>query len=199
MSDHGFASWRRTFNLNRWLEQHGYLVIRDPSRRGDPLNNIDWTRTRAYGLGLNGLYLNLKDREKSGIVAFEDSVGLAHEIEHALLETIDPATHQHAVTAVHVIAGTPSHFERAPDLIVGYAKGTRCSNDSALGAVPLTDVLTDNTEAWSGDHCMDPAGVPGVLFSSRPLPGVKSLQDLRYAIGGAFGIGYLSMERSVAP
>jgi predicted AlkP superfamily phosphohydrolase/phosphomutase len=189
MSDHGFASWRRTFNLNRWLEQHGYLVIRDPTRRGDPLSNIDWARTRAYGLGLNGLYLNLKGREAFGIVDPADRDRLAREIQAALLETIDPATQQHAITAIHISEGPTTHPERAPDLIVGYAKGTRCSNDSALGAVPATDVLTDNSDAWSGDHCMDPASVPGVLFTSRKLStDVKTLQDLPAAIEQALGI-----------
>ncbi|MFC1739039.1 hypothetical protein ACFL1G_08330, partial [Planctomycetota bacterium] len=30
--------------------------------------DVDWSKTRAYGLGINGLYLNLKGREKYGIV-----------------------------------------------------------------------------------------------------------------------------------
>jgi predicted AlkP superfamily phosphohydrolase/phosphomutase len=190
MSDHGFAAWMRTFNLNRWLEQHGYLAVRDPARRSDPLNDIDfdWSRTRAYGLGLNGLYINVKGREKSGIVNPADRERLAREIQAALLDTIDPATQQHAITSIYV--STPaSTSDRAPDLIIGYAKGTRCSNASALGSVLATEVLTDNTEAWSGDHCMDPASVPGVLFSNRPLPGdVKSLQDVPGAILDALGV-----------
>ena len=66
---------------------------------------------------------------------------------------------------VYHLAG---HEDIAPDLIVGYAKGTRGSDDSALGMVPR-DVLTDNTDAWSGDHCMDPDVVPGILLTSRPL------------------------------
>jgi predicted AlkP superfamily phosphohydrolase/phosphomutase len=196
MSDHGFASWRRTFHLNRWLEQHGYLVVRDPARRAEPLNDIDWSRTRAYGLGLNGLYINVRGREKSGIVDPADRDRLAREIQAALLETIDPATHQRAITAVarpgDGAASQPlTHPDRAPDLIIGYAKGTRCSNDSALGAVPAIEVLTDNAEAWSGDHCMDPASVPGVLFSSRPLPGhAASLQELPGAILDALGVSH---------
>jgi predicted AlkP superfamily phosphohydrolase/phosphomutase len=189
MSDHGFASWRRTFNLNRWLEQHGYLTVRDPTRRGDPLSDIDWSRTRAYGLGLNGLYINVKGREKSGIVDPADRERLAREIQAALQETIDPATRQRAITSIYLPpVSEETHPDRAPDLIVGYAKGTRCANDSALGAVPATEVLTDNTDAWSGDHCMDPASVPGVLFSSRPLGDVTSLQDLPRAIVAALGV-----------
>ncbi len=70
MSDHGFASWRRSMNLNAWLRDSGYLAVRDPRLRKDPglLANVDWSRTRAYGFGLNGLYVNLAGREKAGIV-----------------------------------------------------------------------------------------------------------------------------------
>ncbi len=191
MSDHGFASWRRAFHLNAWLEQHGYLTLIDPARRAEPaFGDVDWSRTRAYGLGLNGLYINLKGREKFGIVDPVQRAALATEIKNTLLHTDDPATHQRAVTAVYqtpeTTGGQIMHADRAPDLIIGYAKGTRCSNESALGAVPDA-VVSDNTEAWSGDHCMDPASVPGVLFTSRPLPrDVASLRDLPNAILDVF-------------
>ena len=34
----------------------------------------------------------------------------------------------------------------------------------------LTDeAIRDNRRAWSGDHCMDPDQVPGVVFANRPL------------------------------
>lgn len=191
MSDHGFASWRRTFHLNSWLEQQGYLAVRDPARRQDPLfRNVDWARTRAYGLGLNGLYINLKGREPAGVVDPSQREALVAEIAAALLNTTDPATGQRAITAVHrpgKVGSPVAHPDRAPDLIVGYAKGTRCSNESALGEVPAA-VMADNTEAWSGDHCMDPAAVPGVLFSSRRLRApAASLQDLTGAILAEFG------------
>ena len=69
MSDHGFGSWRRVFHLNNWLEENGYLVLKDPNRRTPGLYRaVDWSRTRAYGLGFNGLYLNLAGREGQGIV-----------------------------------------------------------------------------------------------------------------------------------
>ena len=34
----------------------------------DLFKDVDWVRTKAYGLGLNGLYLNLQGRERDGIV-----------------------------------------------------------------------------------------------------------------------------------
>lgn len=193
MSDHGFASWRRAFHLNTWLEQHGYLTLIDPSRRNAPMfTNVDWSRTRAYGLGLNGLYINVKGRERHGIVDPATRAALVEEIGKALLAEIDPVTQQRAITAVHRPGETHvavARPDRAPDLIVGYAKGTRCSNESALGEVPAA-VITDNFEAWSGDHCMDPASVPGILLSSRPLRAeAGSLQDLTGAVLAEFSAG----------
>ncbi|HUE87952.1 MAG TPA: alkaline phosphatase family protein [Vicinamibacterales bacterium] len=186
MSDHGFTSWRRSFHLNAWLEQHGYLTLADPSRRNeDVFAAVDWSRTRAYGLGLNALYLNLRGRERDGIVPAEARDALLAEIQDRLHRTLDPATGEPVVASVYgreQAFGAVSRPELAPDLVLGYAKGTRASNESALGAVPA-EVIVDNTGAWSGDHCMDPPSVPGVLITSRPLRQPASgLQDLAVAI-----------------
>jgi predicted AlkP superfamily phosphohydrolase/phosphomutase len=192
MSDHGFASWRRSFHLNTWLEQNGYLTLRNPNnRRGELYSNVDWSKTRAYGLGLNGLYINVRGREQHGTVAPEQREGLAREIAAKLLQTIDPATGQRAVTKVYAREETYAHLdvpEITPDLLVGYAKGTRGSNESALGEVPA-DVIVDNRDLWSGDHCMDHETVPGVLFTSRPLrTAAPSLQSLAAALLAEFDV-----------
>ena len=52
MSDHGFVSWRRAFNLNTWLKESGYLALKDPSRQGESefFANVDWSRTQAYAV-----------------------------------------------------------------------------------------------------------------------------------------------------
>jgi predicted AlkP superfamily phosphohydrolase/phosphomutase len=192
MSDHGFASWRRSFHLNGWLRDHGYLAVRDPSPDNDPggFQNVDWSRTRAYGLGLNGLYLNLRGREKSGIVGAQEADALIAEIRRALLATIDPKTGQAAVTKAFVRRAEygGDHAGRAPDLVVGYAEGTRVSDESALGAVPA-GVMIDNTSEWSGDHCMDPDAVPGILLTTRRLQRpAAALEQLAGAILAEFGI-----------
>lgn len=193
MSDHGFTSWRRSFHLNSWLRDQGYLVLVDPRRRDDPgfFANVDWSRTRAYGLGLNGLYVNLKGREKDGAVDPGERERLMAEISAKLLATQDPATGRPAVTKVYSREQTyrdRGALDLGPDLLVGYAKGTRGSDESALGGIPL-DVIVDNTSEWSGDHCMDHESVPGVLFTSRPLR-VKatSLQNLAAALLAEFGV-----------
>ena len=131
---------------------------------------MDWSRTRAYGLGLNGLYINVAGREKDGIVDPGQREALAREIGAKLLQAVDPKTGERAVTKVlrREEYRDRGHLEIGPDLVVGYAKGMRGSNESALGKL---DARGDDRqpEEWSGDHCMDPDAVPGVLFASRPL------------------------------
>ncbi len=194
MSDHGFTSWRRSFNLNTWLVEQGYLALIDPGRE-DPLGllgtNIDWSRTRAYALGLTSLYVNLAGREKRGIVPASDRDRLLDEITSRLLATIDPVTGRRAVTKVYQREETyedRGHLDIGPDIVVGYAKGTRGSDASALGKIGPV-VLEDNTAEWSGDHLMDHETVPGVLFTSRPLKKpAERLDQLASALLAEFGI-----------
>ena len=192
LSDHGFASWRRAFNLNTWLKREGYLVAAEAT--ADPagvVGDMDLKRSRAYGLGFNGLYLNLQGRERFGTVAPADRDALLREIMARLLREIDPATGQPSVAHVYrrdEVYTSAGHDDLAPDLIIGYAKGTRVSDDSALGFVS-PDVVANNMSAWSGDHLMDPPAVPGVLFASRRLTTAPAtLQTLAGTILDAIGI-----------
>ena len=194
MSDHGFTSWRRAFNLNSWLRDNGYLAVREPHAPGlsQGLADIDWRKTRAYGLGLNGLYVNLKGREAFGIVDPGDRQALVSEIAGKLLGTLDPRTGAPAVTKVYRredVYRLEQTDGIAPDLIVGYAKGTRSSDESAVGTV-AAEVFTDNTTAWNGDHCMDADAVPGILLTSARLrQPATTLQALPASILVEFGIG----------
>lgn len=202
MSDHGFTSWRRSFHLNAWLVENGYLTARDSNESNDSgfLTNIDWPRTRAYGLGINGLYLNLRGRERDGAVSPSDYDELLKEIGDKLLALKDPATGGPVVTKVY-----PSReyyqdrgsLEVGPDMQIGYAKGTRGSDATAGGAV-IGTIFSDNAMEWSGDHCMDHEAVPGVLLSSRPLQRpVKALKNLASGILAEYGIeGFPSGSRT---
>ncbi len=193
MSDHGFTSWRRSFNLNTWLKENGYLSLVDPARQGeaDYFGNVDWSRTQAYALGFSGLYVNLRGRELLGVVPENQRQALLDEIARGLLRVMDPATNEPAITKVYQRDSTfvegPIR-EAGPDLIVGYAKGVRASDDTSLGRIPR-DMIVDNREKWSGDHIMDHEAVPGVLLSSSPLVlQARSLRELRAALLAEFGI-----------
>lgn len=171
MSDHGFASFRRCVNINSWLRQEGYLVLKDGKNVGaDYLKDVDWSKTKAFAIGLSGLYLNRKGREKHGIVEAKDAENLRLEIIRKLEALCDP---QDGSSAVSKVYDTAKHYKglyarEAPDLVVGYNPGYRVSWESVTGAVEA-DVFSDNVKAWSGDHHVDPVKVPGVLFSSAPL------------------------------
>jgi predicted AlkP superfamily phosphohydrolase/phosphomutase len=164
LSDHGFCSFRRGVNLNAWLHQNGYLALKG--------GEIDWPRTRAYTVGLSGLYLNVRGRERQGVVDPEDTSSLTAELISRLAGLRDDDNGEVAIRNVY------AHSEAAPDLVVGYARGYRASWDAALGRVS-PHVFEDNVKAWSGDHCVDPCLVPGVLFSNRKInaedPGIEDL------------------------
>ncbi len=192
MSDHGFKSFRRGVNLNSWLWRNGYLTLRDGRTASDEwFKDVDWGRTKAYALGLGGLYLNLKGREAQGIVQPGDEArALKAELMTKLKGLKDAQTGEVAVNRAFdrdaIYAGP--YRENAPDLIIGYNEGFRASWDSVTGKV--NDVIfEDNTKAWSGDHCIDPACVPGVLFSSLKLrTDEPSIMDLAPTILRLFGL-----------
>lgn len=200
MSDHGFASWRRAVNMNSWLRDAGYLAVTNDRAGLSPgLAGVDWTKTRAYAVGLNGVYVNTRGREGKGIVAPETREALAAEIASKLQSAIDPATGVPAVTKAFVTSQAfAGHAYPAisPDIIVGYARGTRVASDSALGIV-AADTFSNNLENWSGDHSMDPSHVPGVLFTSRALTKpAPSLQTLAAAILAEFGVSDFPARRT---
>jgi predicted AlkP superfamily phosphohydrolase/phosphomutase len=194
LSDHGFCHFRRQFNLNTWLRDNGYLgppncgsLFKSDPRYG-PV--VDWSRTRAYGLGLNGLYLNLKGREREGIVEPADKDALLEELCAKLKEAQDPENGVPAISAVYradkVYSGPC--IARAPDLVIGYRRGYRYSWLTALGTIEK-DVFSNNDSAWSADHCMAMEELPGVLFANRPIrhPG-PALIDLAPTILAEFGL-----------
>jgi predicted AlkP superfamily phosphohydrolase/phosphomutase len=171
MSDHGFASFRRCIGINAWLHQNGYLVLKDGAKPGsDYLKDVDWSKTKAFGLGLSGLYINVKGREAQGIVPTSDVAALKAEISAKLEKLTDPQDSAQTISKVYDTAKAYKglYTADAPDLIVGYMPGYRVSWDSVTGTVE-SEVFSDNLKAWSGDHHVDPELVPGVLFCSRKL------------------------------
>lgn len=201
MSDHGFASWRRAVHLNTWLRDNGYLTPIDPTRKTDAgyFSNVDFSKTRAYALGLNGLYINVKGREKNGIVEPADRLPLMKEIAAKLLELRDPKYGERAITKAYLreeVYQDREYIDVGADIQVGYAKTWRGSNESALGGL-TEEEFADNTSAWSGDHCMDHEAVPGVLFTSRRLAKpATSLKDLAASILTEFGVEGFPVRKS---
>lgn len=173
MSDHGFASWKRAFDLNRWLYDNGYLALQPgvaPSSV-EFLAGVDWNNTKLYSIGINGLYVNQIGREKHGIVPPGPATDeLIARVVTELEAVVDPTTNVHPVSKAYVSKEIYSgpYLDIGPDIVVGYRRGYRASDESAAGEVSSA-VLSDNTRRWSGDHCQDYRELPGVLFTNFPV------------------------------
>ncbi|HEV3116833.1 MAG TPA: alkaline phosphatase family protein [Gemmataceae bacterium] len=191
LSDHGFNTFRRGIDLNRWLEENGYLTLDDKRRHEQHLTGVDWSRTRAFAIGLTGIFLNIKDKYSQGIVApGEEADKLREELAQRLATLVDPQTGTKAIKRVYqapkVYRGP--YKDQAPDLIVGYERGYRVSWEAAIGRT-TRDIFHDNTKAWSGDHCVDPSVVPGVLFCNRPVENENPrLLDIGPTVLDLFGV-----------
>jgi predicted AlkP superfamily phosphohydrolase/phosphomutase len=192
VSDHGFASFRRGVNLNAWLLSKGWLALKEGGDgSAEWLRDVDWARTRAYAIGLTGMFLNIEGREAKGIVKpGEEAAKVKAEIMAALAGLSDG---QDGPTAINEAFDTAKlyrgpYLQNAPDLIIGFNAGYRTSWDGATGVVS-GPVFEDNVKAWSGDHCIDPRLVPGVLFASRKIDRADpSLVDIAPTVLRLFGL-----------
>lgn len=184
VSDHGFHTWRKGFNTNTWLVQNGYMALKQPGAQegtykldqlfgqGSFFPNVDWKRTKAYALGLGQIYLNLRGRERYGIVeSGAEAEETLREIQKKLMTVEDPDTHQSVIQNVYlgrdIFHG--ARMAEAPDLQVDFRDGYRTSWQTSLGAIP-SGIVVANMKKWSGDHCAsDPSDTHGIFLSNRPL------------------------------
>jgi predicted AlkP superfamily phosphohydrolase/phosphomutase len=172
MSDHGCTSFRRGVNLNAWLEENGYLTLKEDADGTEPwLQSVDWSKTKAYAVGLVGIFLNVKGREAHGVVAPGDEMeSLKAELKAKLDGLVDGDKDE---VAINTAFDTDKLYRgpykgNAPDLLIGYNHGYRISWDCASGVVAGA-VFEDNTKAWSGDHIVDPRLVPGVFLANHGI------------------------------
>jgi predicted AlkP superfamily phosphohydrolase/phosphomutase len=191
LSDHGFNTFRRGIDLNRWLEENGYLKVDEARRNVEHLAGVDWSQTRAFAIGLTGIFLNVQGKFSQGIVeSGVEADKLREEIACRLSTLVDPATGRRGIKHVYQApkAYRGPYKEQAPDLIVGYDRGYRVSWEAAIGKT-TREIFHDNRKAWSGDHCVDPSVVPGVLFCNRPIDAQNPrLLDIGPTVLELFGI-----------
>ncbi len=184
VSDHGFHAWNKAVNVNTWLVEHGYMVLKGQSesrdRKLDDLfgggtfwENVDWSKTRAYAMGLGQIYFNVRGREGQGIVSpGAEYMALADDLVATLKrDMIDPDTKQHIVRNVYkrddVYSG--EFIGNASDLQLGFEDGYRVSWQTAQGGTPK-GIVYNNDQKWSGDHGgFDYQTTSGVLITSRKI------------------------------
>jgi predicted AlkP superfamily phosphohydrolase/phosphomutase len=168
MSDHGFTDFHHKVHVNRWLLENGYLAVQEGKTEAN-LASVDWSKTKAYSIGLNSLYINLKGREGQGIVPVEQVEQMATEIKDKLAQWQGPDGQPvfSNISLRHEAFSGPL-LRLGPDLNLGCSAGYRASSETGLGKWEDTSI-EENHDHWGADHCIDPNVVPGVLFSSQGL------------------------------
>ncbi len=153
------------------MEDKNY-TLNDLFDKGQFWVNTDWTKTKAYAMGLGQIYINLQGREKNGIVApGEEYAKLQDELISKLKEIKDDETGESVILDVYrrddIYHG--EYIGNAPDLMIGFNEGYRVSWQTTLGGIPK-DLLENNMKKWSGDHCSyDYKITAGVLLSNRKI------------------------------
>jgi predicted AlkP superfamily phosphohydrolase/phosphomutase len=204
LSDHGFASFRKSVNYDTWLVMNGYMVLKSGVQvkernvemlfdQGQFWENVDWSQTRAYAMGLGEIYLNTKGRESKGIVnPGPEAEALKAELKQRLTQFTDPETGEHPVRRVLAREEIYKQFDpnMIPDLFVTNNDGYRVSWQTALGGIPK-NLLEPNKQVWSGDHCsVDPEIVKGIFFINRKLATNRApyIADVYPTVLGTLGV-----------
>jgi predicted AlkP superfamily phosphohydrolase/phosphomutase len=192
MSDHGFHSFRRSVNLNTWLCKNGYMSCGQEEsgqktledlfgRTGNFWQDVDWSKTKAYAVGLGPIYINLRGRERQGIVsAGAEYKALQDEIASKLATLVDPEDNTPIFGAMYkrdeIYSG--DYLANAPDIVAGFNDGYRVGWQDTLGAIRRT-VVENNNRKWSGDHCATVQALSGgVFFSNRKIEREPHIMDL---------------------
>jgi predicted AlkP superfamily phosphohydrolase/phosphomutase len=191
ISDHGFNGFRYGIDLNCWLEQNGYLKFHEGRREEQYLAGVDWSQSRAFALGLSGMFINVRGKYEQGIVEpGEEAAQLCAEIAGKMSGLVDQERGEPAIRNVYqtgkVYRGP--YKENAPDLIIGYERNYRVAWDTAIGKTSQ-QLFHANVKAWSGDHCIDPVLIPGVLFCNHNIESERPrLLDIGPTILDMFGV-----------
>ena len=176
----------KTYNLDELFGQGSFFP------------NVDWSRTRAYALGLGQIYLNLSGREKFGILnPGAETDQLLAEIRSKLLAFKDPDTQQPVVQNVYIGRDIfhGARMSDAPEIQIAFRDGYRTSWQTSLGAIPA-GIVVANMKKWSGDHCAsDPSDTQGIFLSNRqvqtPAPQIMDIAPTVLKLLGVAPVGQL--------
>ncbi len=200
LSDHGFAPFTREFHLSTWLVENGFTAVTDENRfhHSSYYDYVDWSRTKAFAMGLNSIYINRADREKFGSVETKDVDRITKELITRLDALRDPQTGRRVVVKAYDTRQIYHGEQRgkAPDIVLGYDKNYRISDEAALGGFP-DGLFGPRTDKWSADHCMDPRVVPGVFLTNRQTKtNDPAIWDVAPTIIKSFGLEPPAMDGS---
>ncbi|MBI4847156.1 MAG: alkaline phosphatase family protein [Nitrospirae bacterium] len=200
-SDHGFSTFRRVVHLNSWLVENGFMKLKQKvsvdDKEGGPLfQHVDWKNTKAFSVGFGSIYLNMKGREKQGIVDPGEADSIIGMISDKLFNLADEEKGRRAIKNIYrsrdIYSG--GQLNNAPDIVVGFEDGYRASWQTAIGGAPH-NIFDDNLKKWSGDHIVDPSIVPGILLTNFTVNhGTPSQMDIAPTVLACFGLASDGME-----
>ncbi|MHA1594169.1 MAG: alkaline phosphatase family protein [Candidatus Baldrarchaeia archaeon] len=94
VSDHGAKRMKGAFCINEWLIKEGYLKLKKRPEKVTDLEkaDVDWENTIAWGWGgyYARIFINVKGREKSGVVDPEDYERVREELKRKILNIRGP-------------------------------------------------------------------------------------------------------------
>jgi predicted AlkP superfamily phosphohydrolase/phosphomutase len=202
LSTHGFHPYRWSVNLNSWLVQTGLLTLQgqtpqattdvSPSEEEPFGHDVDWPRSRAYAVGHGQIYVNLKGRERDGLVApGAEYDQLLDALVSGLVQIRDPRSGARVVRNVYkrdAVYGGP-FVSNAADLQVGFEEGYRASWQTGSGVTPAR-VIEPNMNRWSGDHSsVDYQITAGVLITNmKPTAERMRVIDIAPTVLKMFGL-----------
>ncbi|MFT5285722.1 MAG: putative AlkP superfamily phosphohydrolase/phosphomutase [Planctomycetota bacterium] len=183
-ADHGFQTFRRQVSINNWLIDNGYMVLKPTVTKNQTKGfaAVDWSKTKAYALGLGFIYINEKGREAKGIVDPADKMAVLKSIQADLLKARDEEKGVNTVLESYLLSEEHSgeHMDIGADLVLGFAPGYRVAWTTTGGGIRLVEddygnvvpgeIYTDNTSPWSGGHpSVARDEVRGIFFSNRKV------------------------------
>lgn len=200
LSDHGFGSFRRAVHVNSWFRKNGYLELKNPNAESgaELLEDIDWSKTRAYAIGFGAIYINQRGRERYGIVnPGRETQLLKEEISRRLKEWRDEKYNKPIINKVYtreeIFLG--GHADQTSDLYIGFNIGYRASWQTALGGVPK-ELIEDNLKKWSGTHLCDPNLIPGIILANKKITKESpSIYDIAPTILKIIGYGEEELKK----
>jgi len=181
--------------------QNGFMTLtkeitNEDKDGGGLFQYVDWKKTSAYALGFGSIYLNIKGREKNGIVGDgPEADSVSNDIIEKFTKLTDPKDGQRAVRNVYKNKDIYSGEQavHAPDLIVGFEDGFRTSWQTAIGGAP-PELMGDNLKKWTGDHIIDPSVVPGILLTNFAINREPGLMDIAPTVLSCFGMTVEGMD-----
>lgn len=192
VSDHGFKDFTRAVNLNSWLLDNGYLVLKEETaaeNAGPLFSGVDWSKTKAYAYGYASLNINVKGREGQGIVDEKEKHGIEQELAQKLLSLTDPVDGSKVIRHIYpkseVCSGV--HAGELPDLFVGFNVPYRADWEGPIGGFS-ENVVSANNRPWGADHIFDASLVPGVFFSNFKVSHSPAVMDIAPTITALLGI-----------